>query len=112
MIEEPVPTMPLMVPASSPTTRMKRKPKSFLRDSFGQERKATNFRNAAATRLRPLWRDTSLVVGLLAADSMLAAGTGYEPHRVGSFGENRPCQSREAAIAAGRNSRSTSCLPT
>src|SRR6266702_2461561 len=80
MIEEPVPTMPLMVPARSPTVRTKRKPKTYcLRDSFRPERKATNFRNAPATQLRSVWRVTSPAIER-AADTMLAAGSGYETH--------------------------------
>src|SRR4051812_38122484 len=62
MIEEPVPTMPLMVPAMSPTMRTKRKPKACdLRDSFRREGNASNFQSAPATQLRSLWRVTSLL---------------------------------------------------
>src|SRR5207245_2375248 len=58
-----------------------RKPKTCcLRDSFRPERKATNYRNAPATQLRSVWRVTSPAIER-AADTMLAAGTGYEPHR-------------------------------
>jgi hypothetical protein len=41
MIDEPVPTMPLMVPARSPTVRTKKKPKRCcLRDSWRREQQA------------------------------------------------------------------------
>src|ERR1700730_12147517 len=105
MIDEPVPTMPEMVPATRPTMRTKRKFKSRRLRDPGGDRDVAISNKRVVKKLNPdlkAPRPPSLLTPCWQQGSIRFAqhDTGTLPFRKGIS----PCRSREAAIAAIRSS--------